>query len=189
MEKTYQLLKLIIWVLLFAVLMAGAWVLYCNLSANVAPETVPSSTENAALAPDFTIYDADENPISLSDFRGKPVIVNFWASWCGPCQMEMPAFQTAFDTYGQQIHFVMVDMTDGYQETREKAQTLISDKGYTFPVYFDTDMDAAITYGVTAIPATYFVDGEGHMITSAKGAMSEEQLQQAIDLLLKNTEE
>ncbi len=185
MEKTYKTLKLIIWVLVFAVLMAGAWVLYANLSSQMAPETMATEADDSRLAPDFTAYDGSGSAVSLSDFRGKPVILNFWASWCGPCKSEMPEFQSAFETYGEQIHFVMVDMVDGYQETQEKGQALIDSSGYTFPVYFDTDMDAAITYGVTAIPATYFLDENGYLVTAARGALNAETLQQGIGLLLK----
>ncbi len=189
MEKTYKLLKFVIWILVFAILMVGAWILYNNLSRQMQPETMATESSDARLAPDFTAYDGDGNPVSLSDFRGKPVILNFWASWCGPCKMEMPEFQKAFETYGGDIHFLMVDMVDGYQETKEKGQALIAEHGYTFPVYFDTDLDAAITYGVSAIPATYFLDADGYLVTGARGALDAKRLQQGIDLLLKNTEE
>lgn len=185
MEKTYKILKLIIYVLLFAVLMAGAWVLYTGLSAQMEPETLPVETQEAMLAPDFTVYDGEGNAVSLSEFRGKPVILNFWASWCGPCKSEMPEFQAAFETYSEDIHFVLVDMVDGYQETKEQGQALIDEMGYTFPVYFDMDMDAAYTYGITSIPATYFLDAEGYLVTGARGALSAERLQQGIDLLLE----
>lgn len=106
----------------------------------------------------YLIYveDKDGNTIRLSDFLGKPVIVNFWASWCGPCQSEMPDFDTFYTEYGDDIVFMMVNLTDGSRETKESAQKFIDENGYSFPVYFDTDLNGASTYGASSIPATYF---------------------------------
>ena len=149
-------------------------------------ETVPEETEKEKIpAPDFTAYDLEGNPHRLSDFRGKPVVLNFWASWCGPCQSEMPVFQRFYETYGQQLHFLLVNMTDGAQETLQSASDFVAAGGYTFPVFYDTDIDAAYQYGVLAMPVTYFVDAEGNLVAYAQGALGESVLQQGVDLLLK----
>ena len=205
MEKTYKILKLLIWVLAFAVVIAGASVLYRNLSGQVqlsglatapqgteAPVTQESGeaettgeTEAAAEpAPDFTAYDLEGNPHKLSDALGKPVILNFWASWCGPCKMEMPDLEKAYQSYGDQITFMMVDLTDGSQETVEKASAYISEQGYTFPVYYDSGLEGAYAYGVMSIPVTYFIDAQGNFQAYYQGAMSADILQQGIDILL-----
>ena len=112
----------------------------------------------------------------LSDLRGKPVVVNFWASWCSPCKREMPDFEDAFLTYGEDVHFMMVNITDGRRETVETAKAFIEEAGYIFPVYYDTELNAAITYGVNSIPASYFVDAEGHAVTYAAGVLNRETL-------------
>ena len=198
MEKTYKILKLLIWILAFAVVIAGASVLYNRFSGEVnlsGIATTPQATEytgeavsetksDSSLAPDFTVYDLEGNAHKLSDFLGKPVLLNFWASWCGPCQMEMPDFQKFYETYGGQVHFVIVNLTDGQQETVESASAFIAEKGYTFPVYYDTDVDAAMKYGVSAVPVSYFIDAEGYFVAWAQGALSSDMLQQGMDLLL-----
>ena len=198
MEKTYKLLKLLIWVLAFAVVIAGASLLYNRLSGEVhvsgiattpqateyTGEAVSETEEQPSLAPDFTVYDLEGNAHKLSDFQGKPVLLNFWASWCGPCQMEMPDFQDFYEKFGEEVHFVIVNLTDGQQETVESASAFIAEKGYTFPVYYDTDIDAAMKYGVSAVPVSYFIDAEGYFVAWAQGALTEDMLQQGVAMLL-----
>jgi len=194
MEKTYKILKLLIAVLAFAVILVGAYVLYQHLSADFAvgittvqqgePEASEQTEAAVTAAPDFTFYDLEGNAHKLSDFQGKPVILNFWASWCGPCKMEMPDIEKAYQQYGEQIHFLLVDLADGYQETVEKGAAYIAEQGYTFPVYFDSDVEGAMNYGVTGIPVTYFIDAEGNFVAYYQSAMSAEILQQGIDMLL-----
>lgn len=192
MEKAYKILKLLIWVLAFVVVIVGAYVLYGRLSsqiepgelATVAQESTAAQTGLVKMAPDFTVYDAEGNIVRLSDFRGKSVILNFWASWCGPCTSEMPDIEAAFQEYGGRIQFLMVNLTDGSQETVASASGFIKEQGYTFPVYYDTDMDAAMAYGISAIPVTYFIDEEGAVTAYYRGAMSASILQQGIEKLL-----
>lgn len=187
MEKTYQILKLLILVLLIAVLILGAYVLYGRLSRQVqVPEATAAQTEQElSPAPDFAFYDLEGNSHSLGEFQGQPVILNFWASWCGPCKMEMPEFQTAFEAYGEQIQFLVVNLTDGSRETVDTAHSYVEEMGYTFPVYYDSDMAGAMAYGVYAVPVTYFIDGSGNLVTQAKGMLTKDTLQQGIDLLLE----
>ncbi len=136
-------------------------------------------------APDFTVYDREGNTVRLSDFLGKPVVLNFWASWCGPCKMEMPDFEEIYKEYGEDIHFVMVNLTDGNRETMNTATTFLDNSGYTFPVYYDKNSDAAVTYQVYGIPVTYFINAEGHLIAQGTSALNAETIKRGIEMILE----
>lgn len=190
-------------VLAFAALIIGASFLYEGLSdrnpaqqlatmpvqttAPSADDTVPDTTAEEDLvipAVDFTVYDADGNAVKLSDFYGKPIVLNFWASWCGPCKSEMPDFQKACTDLDGEVQFLMVNMTDGSRETLDTAKAFLANSGYTFPVFFDTDLYAAIKYSVYALPTTYFINAEGHLVAYAEQALSADVLQMGIDMIL-----
>ena len=145
-----------------------------------------SDSANATAAPELTMTDTEGQTLTLADFRGKPVLLNFWASWCGPCASEMPAIQSAYEQYGDQIQFVAVNMTGMGGETEPSALSLIQQNNYTFPVYFDVDSSAAVAFGVTSIPQTYLIDAEGNIIGGLRGAMSDNVLAEGIQMLLGN---
>lgn len=192
---------LLILILVFVFLLCGAGILYRQLSGEVSFDQLatqaPQETESAAdetaveeseepqkvLAPDFTVYDLEGNEVHLSDFVGKPVVLNFWASWCGSCKMEMPGFDKKYLELGEQVQFLIVNLTDGSRETVEVASAFVAQQGYAFPVFYDTQSDAAIAYGVYSIPATYFIDAQGYAIAQATGAINEETLQRGIDMI------
>ena len=185
---------LIILILVFVVLLGGAYILYSQLGQSQAPDQLSvqqqenneSGTEKQdsqkTLAPDFMVYDAEGNEVKLHDFIGKPIVLNFWASWCGPCQMEMPDFHEKYLELGDSINFLMVNMTTG-RETLESAKNFIAEKEYTFPVFYDTKSDAAVTYGAYSLPTTYFIDAEGYAIAQATGAIDGETLLRGIDMI------
>ena len=137
-------------------------------------QTTESTGEETIPAPDVTVYTVDGQSAKLSDFFGKPIVLNFWASWCPPCKAEMPDFEKVYQEMGDQVQFLMVNLTDGTQETVETASVFIKDSGFTFPVYYDTSMEAATAYWVSSIPTTYFIDSNGNLITGANGMLSEE---------------
>ena len=167
----------------------GAYVLYGQLTQRaeadrLAQQAPTQEQTELPLAPDFTVYDKDGNAVKLSDFRGKPTIVNFWASWCGPCKNEMPDFEAVYAEYGSSINFLMVNLTDGMQETKESANAFLAETNYTFPVYYDLDKNAATTYGVYSVPVTYFFDAEGHGVTYANGRLNLGTLLKGVEMIL-----
>ena len=143
-----------------------------------------SKEDSKTAAPDFTAYDAAGNPVKLSDFRGKPVVLNFWASWCSPCKAEMPDFQKEYEAQGEAVQFLIINLTDGKQETVATASAYVAQQGYTFPVYYDTASSAAIAYGIRSIPTTIFSDSDGNVVAKATGAIDRATLQKGIDLIL-----
>ena len=179
---------LIILVLALAVFLVGASVLYKTLTESIeadqlATEATQETNAELTQAPDFTVYDIDGNEVKLSDFFGKPIVVNFWASWCGPCKMEMPDFNEKYLEIGDDVTFLMVNMTDGSRETVDIAAAFIAEQGYTFPVFYDTASSAAITYSVYSLPTTFFIDADGNAIAQATGAIDAATLQKGIDMI------
>lgn len=195
----------------FAVLLIGAGVAYSALApaadnkqievtgtdavqeteVDAADDTGDGNGTNAATtpAPDFTMTDADGATLTLADFKGKPVLLNFWASWCGPCQSEMPDIQKAWEAHAQDIDFVIVNMTGMSGETEQAARTFLADNGYTFPVYFDKDSSAAAAFGVNSIPQTYLIDAEGNILGGYMGAMTSSIIDEGIQMLLNTAKD
>ena len=134
-------------------------------------------------APDFTVYDREGNPVKLSDYFGKPIVLNFWASWCGPCKMEMPYFEEVYKEIGDQVQFLMVNSTDGSSETVETASTFVAEQGYTFPVFYDTGFEASMNYQAFSLPTTYFISAEGELIAKATGSIDKETLLYGIGMV------
>lgn len=156
-----------------------------SLEPNSLADDTATKEQELESAPDFTVYDASGNEVKLSDFLGKPVVLNFWASWCGPCKSEMPGFDNLYQKYGDQVQFMMVNLTDGASETVESASSFISDNGYTFPVFYDSDSNGAYTYGISSIPTTFLINKKGELSAYAMGAISEEALENGIEMILE----
>lgn len=175
---------------------AGAYALYGRLSEDYSPDnlSVSDAETNAAQdsaetaeprtyrAPDFTVIDYSGAEVNLSDYFGKPIVLNFWASWCPPCKEEMPDFNAAAQEHTD-IQFLMVNMTDGDRETVEIAKEYVEAQGFTFPVFFDTELSAATAYGAYSLPTTYFIDGDGNLTTYANGMIDANTLERGIQMI------
>ena len=153
------------------------------------PSPVPSATPATAApkkntAPDFTVLDSYGSSVRLSGKFGKPIVINFWATWCSPCRQELPDFNRLYSEYGDRVTFMMVNLTDGLRDTVEGTKSFVAQNGYTFPVYFDTSSSGANAYGVSSIPQTTFIDRNGNVYTTRIGSMNESTLRGYLDALL-----
>ncbi len=174
---------------ILAVLLLGAYVLYDKLGEEYRQEQLgivedtqePSS--QAVPAPDFTVYDAEGNEVKLSNYFGTPIVLNFWASWCGPCRSEMPEFNETYLELDGSVMFLMVNVTGG-RETEESAKKYVEESGYSFPVFYDLKLDAASTYGASSLPTTFFINADGELTAWAAGAIDRKILQKGLDMIL-----
>ena len=130
------------------------------------------------------MLDSYGSSVRLSGKFGKPIVINFWATWCSPCRQELPDFNRLYSEYGGRVTFMMVNLTDGLRDTVEGTKSFVAQNGYTFSVYFDTGHGAANAYGVSSIPQTTFIDRSGNIYTTRIGAMNEATLRGYLDALL-----
>lgn len=193
MKKMKQSTKFIILSVSLAVLIIAAVFAYNFLIKNYTTDEngqsdssqSDTSQKESVSAPDFTVYGSDGSSFRLSDFKGKPKVVNFWATWCEPCKSELPTFENMYKKYKDKVDFLMVNLTDGYQQTVSGVQKFVEQNEYTFPVYFDTSGSAAYTYNVYSIPQTVFIDESGNIYGIYPGVMDEQRLEGYINDILK----
>lgn len=126
-------------------------------------------------APDFTANLADGTTLTLSDFQGKPVIINFWATWCGPCVREMPAFERLKEEFGEDIGVITVNCGDD----EETIRSFMEKNGYTFPVVLDEDYGVSMLYPTNGIPYTVILDEEGNVTHISTGAANADKMYEA----------
>lgn len=192
-SKSNNIRNLIIIIIVFIVVIVGSIIAYNFANKNVKPQQniAENSQENSSenpekiLAPNFTVYNKNNEKVNLSDYKGKPIVLNFWASWCTPCKIEMPYFDKFYKKHGKDIEVLMVNLNGGGNDTKEKADKFIADGGYSFPVYYDTDSDAAYKYGIISMPTTLFIDKDGYAVIGYRGAITEDILFSAVDMLKK----
>ena len=126
-------------------------------------QSTSSDKNNTALSlkgqqlPEFKMTSQDGKLIAISELYDKPILVVEWASWCPHCQKQLPIVQQMYEKYGDQIHFVLLNMNEPGKETKETADQYIKEKGYTFPYYYDEDQSAADLLQVQTIPSMYLV--------------------------------
>ena len=119
---------------------------------------------------DFTAIDKDGNTVKLSDFVGKPIVLNFWATWCPYCLEEMPEFNKAAKELPD-VTFLMLNATTTEGETLAKAKNYVLQNGFEFPVLYDTKGEAVNRFGISSFPTTFFIDESGVIRLYASGAI------------------
>ncbi|WMJ84663.1 TlpA family protein disulfide reductase [Oscillospiraceae bacterium LTW-04] len=147
---------------------------------STAPETLDALASKAS---DFTMKDAEGNDILLSSFEGKPVVLNFWTSWCSHCKAEMPRFEEAYKQYGDQVQFIMLNAVKS-EKKEEDGKNYIQNSEFTFPVFYDMDGKAIPLYNIRGFPATMFIDKDGKIVERSLGELTQEKLDENIQKIL-----
>lgn len=143
--------------------------------------TVGNAPVQPRPAPTFTVPLLDGGIFTLGEQRGKPVLVNFWASWCIPCEDEAAALERAYRRYDDRVAFIGVNV----QDTDPNARGFLRRFGVTYPNGRDANGEVAIEYGMSGVPETYFVDRQGALVRKWQGPLDDERLRQFLDDLLR----
>ena len=168
------------WWVLAGIVLVGAAVA-AAVTTDDSLSKVPGTLRLSGEAKTFSLDDVRPGrpAVSLEALRGKPVVLNFFASWCGPCVREMPALQAMSERYKGRVHFVGVTFNDG----RDAAKGVLERTGVTYPAAFDPKSDVASDYVIRVMPTTFFIAADGTLVERKDGELSELQLRTAVDRL------
>ncbi len=144
--------------------------------------SVAVGPEVGALAPDLVLTDLDGKPFRLSDLRGRPVVLNYWASWCGPCRDEFPELKAALEAHGTAALAVVGVL---FKDDPGPARDFMAKEGATWTSLADPDGTGAAAYRVVAPPTTFFIDAEGVVRDMQIGGMTGEQLDRHLETILR----
>ena len=165
-------------------------------AAETSGETEESGKQTVA-APDFILIDQFGNSHTLSEYKGKTVFLNFWATWCGPCRMEMPYIQQVYEDYGSNSGDVIIlgvanpkteEHPNNSDVVQEEIESFLSENGYTYPVAMDLDGSVFATYGIQAFPTTFMIDKNGNVYGYAPGSLSEDIIRSIIQQTIDSVE-
>jgi cytochrome c biogenesis protein CcmG/thiol:disulfide interchange protein DsbE len=153
------------------------WVLAAGFGHD--PHAVPFVLENRP-APAFSLTTLDGKTVSLASLRGKPVLVNFWSSWCEPCKAEHEALQSSARTYADRVQFLGIV----YEDSPQNAEQYLKARGNTFPQLLDPDTHTAIDFGVAGVPESFFIDKGGIIRRKVAGELTYPEISHTLDTLL-----
>lgn len=154
--------------LVVAAVLGSGWIFYSRDPISTDTSTLATAPLPGALAPDFTLTTLEGESITLSDLRGQPVIINFWATWCGPCRQETPHFQTFYE----QNHPDVVMLGINQRESTSTVINFVEEFGMTYPVLLDENGSVYDTYQVFGLPTTWFVNPDGVLVSVAPGGIT-----------------
>lgn len=142
-------------------------------------------TGSGKIAPDFTLTDLAGQSVKLSDFKGKIVVLNFWASWCPPCKAEMPDLEQIAQDFRSSPDRILlaVNLTDGTREKESDARNYVTNNHFSMRVLLDHKGQIADDYGITGIPATFIIDRQGNIYQTIKGSTNRATILGYIDQL------
>jgi cytochrome c biogenesis protein CcmG/thiol:disulfide interchange protein DsbE len=169
------------WLGVVAAIVAVAVVASVQVRAAPPPTVLQRSSGEEAPAVSVPDLVDPEQVIDLNQAAGRPVVLNFFASWCAPCRREMPTFQALHERLDRQVAFIGID----HQDRRDDALDLLAETGVTYPTGYDPAGDVARAYGLFGMPTTVFISAEGEILGRRTGEIDAEELEATInDLLL-----
>lgn len=148
-------------------------------AAQQSVSSLPPAPKKEHPAPDFTLARLDGGSLSLAELRGTPVILNFWASWCGPCRLEMPHLEEASTKHGEDLVVLGVNLTQR-ENNLDDVPAFVDEFGLTFPVVLDEDGEVAKLYQVRGQPASVFIDAKGIVQTVFHGPVTQKFIEERI---------
>jgi len=174
--------------MVIALSLGAGWTILSRVPATATnPGERPPSPRQGFAAPDFTLDLLGGGEVTLSDLRGKPVVVNLWASWCPPCRAEMPAIEKVYQDY-QDLGLVILGVNTTNQDSEADAAAFVRDYELTFPIPLDRDGSVSMRYALRGLPTTFFIDREGIIRSVVVGGpMSEAVIRSKVEDLLKET--
>jgi cytochrome c biogenesis protein CcmG, thiol:disulfide interchange protein DsbE len=163
-------------------LLGSGWIFLSRAPATAVAETtgLSEAPQVGFLAPDFTLTGTNGKQVSLSDYRGQPVVLNFWATWCPPCRAEMPFFQNASVKYNGRAVILGIDQA----ESAATVTTFAAQVGVSYPLLLDLDSAVNLRYNIRALPTTIFIDASGVIREIHVGIISQAVLEDRIERLL-----
>jgi thiol-disulfide isomerase/thioredoxin len=167
-----------------AVLLGGTWIWISRVpesQVGVPGEGLETAPRKGFLAPDFTLVTLDGTTVQLSDLRGRPVLINFWASWCGPCRAEMPHIEAAYEAHSDEGLIVLgIDQL----ESPPLVADFVEEFNLTFPIPLDRDGLVSEAYRARALPTSFFVDANGIIRETFTGPMTAGLIESKLELIL-----
>lgn len=171
---------------ILSLVLALFWIAISRVPPAARLERASVAAQKGFAAPDFSLQSTGGEIITLSNLRGRPVILNFWASWCPPCRAEMPTLQALSERYGAE--FVLLGINASTQDTLPNAYQMIAEMNLTFPILLDTEGAAAAAYRVLSLPTTFFIDRQGIIREVVIGGpLSEASLRARLEPLIGET--
>lgn len=158
------------------IIIAGVWTLVGNFTTETVHSEAEVGVEVGMQAPDFTTNNVNGDEVSLSDYRGTKVFLNFWASWCPPCKEEMPAIQKLHKNYDD---IKVVTVNSG--ENKEKVLNYLMENNFSFTTLLDNNRKVTTDYLIRGIPSTFVIDKDGIIVDKQRGAITYDKMEEMIN--------
>jgi len=144
---------------------------------------LPIGLKEGERAPDFELVDLEGNVVKLSEYKGTPIFLNFWASWCGPCKAEMPHMEKLYDSKKEKGFEILAINSTTSEKNKDNVKKFVTEYGLTFPIPLDEKGTVTHQYEIIGFPTSFFIDSDGVIRSKALGPLNEEEMENRIKRL------